>query len=131
MRNVRNNFQNMTRWFLLIGVLTGIFFSGGEGIQLLPFPSRSETTGNFSGAPPGEFYRPYSLSLHNSAGFSMVLKAKTPKSPKDLIGVDVFRKESTPAGLYYSSSTRKSSAATFFHTSIFLTSTSDRAPPTI
>jgi len=30
--------QNCARWILIFGVLAGLFFSGGEGVQLLPFP---------------------------------------------------------------------------------------------
>src|SRR5215203_6642815 len=93
MRNVANNLQYITRWFLLIGVMTGIFFSGGEGIRLLPFPAISDITEKKSVAQQDESYKPYSLSLHNSAGFAVVLKAKVQKNLKQLDYVDIFRNE--------------------------------------
>lgn len=64
MRNVTKKLNYITRWLLLIGVLGGLFFSGGEGIQLLPFPEKSEQN---SIPFQAEINKSYSISTHNAA----------------------------------------------------------------
>lgn len=131
MRNVATNFQYLTRWFLLIGVMTGIFFSSGEGVQLFPFPVISDTTETNTIALRDESYKPYSLSLHNSAGFSVVLKAKVQKNLKHPAGADSFGNEFCPTISTHPPFRQISREITFPHSSILLTSASDRAPPII
>jgi hypothetical protein len=63
LRNVTKKLNYITRWLLLIGVLGGLFFSNGEGIQLFPFPDSTEKNSLLFQA---EINKNYSISAHNS-----------------------------------------------------------------
>ncbi|CAN5336261.1 hypothetical protein BH20ACI2_BH20ACI2_18830 [soil metagenome] len=84
--------QVNVRWFLLICVLAGSFFSSGEGVQLLPFPDRDEPSEKGASDLAGGTHRSYTLSVHNLTS-SKVSKANSPrKAPKEIVA---YRPESS------------------------------------
>lgn len=132
MSNVLNKFQIITRWFLIAGVLSGLFFSSGEGVQLLPFPSplsaaSEKNTFSFQ----NENCKSYSLSVHNSAAYSVVVKSKPQKNLKYLACANFFGNNLRPSKFFSAMVRRNNSEPAFFKPANLITSPSDRAPPAI
>ncbi len=75
------------RWFLLLSVLAGSFFSRGEGVQLFPFPDTDERGEKGPLDLAGQTHRSYTFSVHNQLS-SIVLKANSLKKAKKDIIVD-------------------------------------------
>jgi hypothetical protein len=71
--------QNCPRWILIFGVLTGLFFSGGEGIQLFPFPVTEVNSSKISASVREESSKSYAFSVYSYRNYSTFLKAKFQK----------------------------------------------------
>jgi hypothetical protein len=71
--------QTPARWLLLYGVLAGLFFSGGEGIQLLPFPPAKGKTSKIAARVAEESSKSYAFSVFSSRSSFGLLKAKFQK----------------------------------------------------
>lgn len=84
MKNLPGKIHFITRWFVMIGVLAGLFFSSGEGIQLLPFPNSPERAGKVTVRLENEKSKPYSLSVHNTGAQQNFVKNKVQKDQKIL-----------------------------------------------
>lgn len=132
MRNVLNKIQIVTRWFLIAGVLSGLFFSSGEGVQLLPFPSPISAAFEKNKVSfQDENSKSYSLSVHNSAANSVVVKSKPQKNLKDLAGAKGFGDDLRQPKFISATVRQNNSQPAFFKTSNLITAPSDRAPPAI
>lgn len=121
----------MNRWLLLIGVLTGLFFSSGEGIHLLPFPEAPAQASQKTIPCRNETYIAYSFSVHNAAVYSAKAKSKVQKDFKDPACVDVLSSKFQPVKFRNAPAALPHSGQGFSAIPIFLTSPSDRGPPII
>ncbi|HEY0457886.1 MAG TPA: hypothetical protein VGC97_01970 [Pyrinomonadaceae bacterium] len=71
--------QNCARWLFIFGVLAGLFFSSGEGIQLLPFPVAEGANLKVNASVPEVNSKSYAFSVFSSRNYSALLKAKFQK----------------------------------------------------
>lgn len=126
-----DRFQQIIRWFLLISVLSGIFFSSGEGVHLLPFPVSSDSSEKSSYPFGVKSYKSYTLSAHNQSSHSLLLKAKFQKNNKDYACGALRANEFSPVKFVYPSLEQSHKEEGLFYTSSFLILPSDRAPPII
>jgi hypothetical protein len=124
--------QNSMRWIFIFCVLTGLFFSGGEGVQLFPFPvmegDNSKTTSSFQERNS----KSYAFSIYNSANHTSLFKSKFQKHAcQYLSGAHlIFNWSNSNANFYFQSVyNRKESDP--WHTSVLLGSITDRGPPVI
>lgn len=114
----------------MFGVLTGLFFSGGEGIQLLPFPSAEDNNSKNTRSILEKNLKSYAFSIHNSGNPSPLLKSKFQKHTNQYLPAghlifdwsDVHANLGLQSGLY-------GQEANLLHSAIFLILQSDRAPP--
>jgi hypothetical protein len=122
--------QNCTCWIFLFSVLTGLFFSSGEGIQLFPFPivEGNNSKNNFSIIEKN--LKSYAFSVHNSGNHSSLIKSKFQKQiNKYLAGGDLIFDWSNPYVTLCLQTRRYRVEASLLYASVFLSSQSDRAPP--
>ncbi len=131
MRSVLNKIQIIARWFLIAGVLSGLFFSSGEGVQLMPFPSPSAAAEKNKISFQDGNSKSYSLSVHNSAANSVVVKSKPHKNLKDLACAKGFGNSLRPSKFFSATVRQNNSEPAFFKPSNLITSPSDRAPPVV
>jgi hypothetical protein len=129
-RNVSGKLQNFSRWFLLISVLTGIFFSGGEGIQLFPFSAATEKHEDCFSFQKGK-HRSYSPSVYNSAAHAGFLKSKSQKFFRDFICGGASACDDLHSQFVFSPPKKNFLQKTLFRVPGFRISPSDRAPPFI
>lgn len=120
----------ITRWFLLIGVLSGIFFSSGEGVQLMPFPASQSKNEKKSSFLEDEREKYYAFSVHNFTN-SLSIKSKVQKNIKDFDESKPDANEFRIEKLSVSQSERKYSRDACFYAVRFLNSPSNRAPPAL
>lgn len=114
----------------MIGVLTGIFFSGGEGLRLLPFgPSSQDQTLERQRIGPDDF-RSYSASVRTQGSHSIPLKVRAQKDLTYFTGaVSVaFQRRAATSTLV---SRRQFREIELSYSSNFLISPSGRAPPRV
>ena len=117
------------RCLLLVGILTGIFFSSGEGVRLLPFPeplANPEKHSSIKTRKAGT----YNFSVHNSTN----LHSKTLKTQRNLkceIGCAFYSlRESRPADFSALASIQIEEQAQGANSFGFLDSSFNRGPPT-
>jgi len=124
--------QNHTRWILIFGLLIGLFFSGGEGIQLLPFPVAEGSNSKNTSSILEKNLKSYVLSVHNSSNHSPLLKSKFQKNANQYLpgGHSTFDWSSIRAKLFLQQENNREKP-NLSHASVFLSSQSDRAPPTV
>jgi len=131
-KNLFESRLRFVRWIVLLGVLTGLFFSGGEGIRLIPFPNSTgnitENSSRVLTSDSGSF----NFSTHHSGGYSLKAKSEIQKNLKrisagfkstfiDLSIAENFRFEP-----------QKNHRTVFFsYDSFLLSSISGRAPPRV
>lgn len=72
----------ITRWIILFGVLAGLFFSGGEGIQLLPFSVTEDKTAENTSVLSEKLFKTYSYSVNNSGSHQFGTASKLQKNDK-------------------------------------------------
>lgn len=128
-----NNLRPVTRWLLIAGVMVGLFFSGGEGIRLLPFPAVSAAG---EAAPPkleNGKSNSYSYTVRNSAAHSFAIKFKEQKNPKffESAGPGRIGGDHQPLELVVTASRQNYRQPAFFNYSPVTAVPSDRAPPAI
>lgn len=126
------NLQNRIRWIFIFGVLAGLFFSGGEGIQLLPFPATKNNNAENAFFVLEKNPKSYAFSVHNSGNLSPLVKSKYQKhTNKSVSGGHLnFDWSHNPANFCLQSAHICEEAA-LADTSLSLSSQSDRAPPTV
>lgn len=121
-------FRYAAHWILLIGVLPGIFFSSGEGIQLMPFPASQNTNEKKSSFLEDEREKYYAFSVHNYTN-SLSIKSKVQKNVKDFDESKPDANEFRVEKLSVSPSQQYCGEIAYFYDFRFLTSSSNRAPP--
>jgi hypothetical protein len=130
-RKALDRFRYVTRWVFLLAVLSGIFFSNGEGVRLLPFPDSSpdgEKIPVFFQTQPA---KSYIFSVHKFGSFSLSHKNKVQKNFKtDFICCSLLSDAdiSDEAFLDFSAEKIRDKRKVFYD-SAFLISTQNRAPP--
>jgi len=132
MRTVSKNLRLMTRWFLMIGVLTGLCFSSGEGIQLLPFQANVENGTETSLKAENDKTKSYSYSVLNSAT-SGAPHSKQQKSFKFFErggGISIVDGVK-PIAFFYSARLVYSHRLIRFNSSFVAAEPSDRGPPLV
>lgn len=131
-RTLFNKYMSVTRWLLLVGVFSAMFFSNGEGIQLLPFSDLNEAEGTFSKSSTNKLdsYVYSALSSSNQRNTLVAKHQKSLKNPALNLGFSIhFSPEFLQSGI--SVQEQNFSEAAFFVSSIVLSEPSDRAPPVI
>jgi hypothetical protein len=122
--------QTCARWVLLFGILAGLFFSGGEGIQLFPFPVTELNHSKISASNLEENPKSYAFSVFSSRNYSTLLKSKFQKDANQYLSGELL----TCAGLdlranFCLSSARNHKETDLLRRSLDPDSQSDRAPP--
>jgi hypothetical protein len=113
-------------------VLAGLFFSGGEGVQLLPFPIAEVDNSKNIAIALEKNLKSYALSVHNSGNYSPLPKFKFQKhTNQDAASGHLTFDWSNARANFYLQSARNREEANLSHLSVFLSSQSDRAPPII
>lgn len=134
MNRVLPNLKLIVRRILLLGVMVGLFFSSGEGIQLLPFSTpNSEIVKENSAKLELGTAKFYSYSVHNAGSHSFVAKNKAQKNSRDL---DRFVSNNYENNLslfkgFAEVITQNYSQAVFLKNSLITAIPSDRAPPLV
>ena len=133
MRTIPSNaWQNYTRWILIFGLLAGLFFSSGEGVQLFPFPISEGNNAKNSSALNEKSQKSYAFSVHNSGGHLPTLQSKFQKQANQYLPVGhlTFGWSSLQANFCLKSAHNREEA-NFSRPAVFPSSQSDRAPPVI
>jgi hypothetical protein len=124
--------HNRVRWIFILGVLAGLFLSGGEGIRLLPFPIAEGNNSKNTASILKKNLKSYAFSVHNSSNYSPLLKSQSQKHTNQYLpgGHLIFNWSSIHANFCLQSAHDRREA-NLSHTSVFLSSPSDRGPPTV
>jgi len=124
--------QNCARWIFIFGVLAGLLFSRGEGIQLLPFPIIEANNSKNTSSVLENNLKSYALSVPNSGNHSPLLKSKFQKHANQFLpgGHLTFDWSSVRAKLFLQP-VHNREKPNLSPASVFLSSQSDRAPPTV
>lgn len=131
-RNLFESRLKFVRWIVLLGVLTGLFFSGGEGIRLLPFPKTSEAKAEISSRILTANSGSFNFSTHHSGGYSLKIKSPVQKNLKRVLSG--FKSDSVGFSIAenFRFTPPKNHQIVFFsYESFLLSSISGRAPPQI
>lgn len=124
--------QNRARWVFIFGVLAGLFFSGGEGIQLFPFGVAEDKTSNITASNFEQNQKSYAFSVFSSRNYSALLKSKFQKDTNQyLSGGDWNFDWSQNCEIFCLPAVRNPEKTNVFHLSLVLSSPSDRAPPLV
>ena len=124
--------QNCARWVFIFGVLAGLFFSGGEGIQLFPFPPSEGKTSKISASLPEENSKSYAFSVFSSRNYSTLLKSKFQKHINQYLSGDYLTFErSDVRPNFCSQALQHRQEAALLRRFFVLSSQSKRAPPAI
>lgn len=132
--------QKRARWVLIFGLLAGLFFSGGEGIRLMPFPvseidnSKIAETSNagIGVSALEENSKSYAFSVFSSRSFSAFLKAKFQKNTNQYLSGEHYTFERRESRANFSPRFAcQRQEADFPRVSPFTESQPGRAPPAI
>lgn len=124
--------QNCARWIFIFGVLAGLFFSRGEGIQLLPFPGAEGHYSKNTFSVLENNSKSYAFSVHGSGSLSTLLKSKYQKNTNQHLPGEYLTLERLDLGVKYCSRAAQNRQKTsLLHGSLVLSSQSDRAPPAV
>lgn len=123
--------QNIARLILVIGLLAGLFFSGGEGIHLLPFPNAEGNISKNTASLHEKNLKSYAFSVHNSGNHLPTLQSKFQKHTNQYLqaGHLPFYWSNLQAN-FYSTAARRREEINFSNLFIISGALSDRAPPT-
>jgi hypothetical protein len=129
MKILFGKFQFITRWIVMTGVLTGLFFSSGEGLQLLPFPpSPDKSSVHFENGKS----KPYSLSVHNFGAQQTFIKNKVQKNQKKIFDFDgICGSKLKPSKFSFSANVKIRRESDFYIAHRLNAAPSDRAPPVL
>jgi hypothetical protein len=123
--------QNCTRRIFIFAVLVGLFFSGGEGVQLFPFPIAEGNNKKNTASLLDKNLKSYAYSVHNSGNHSPLFKSKFQKDTNQYLdGGHLGPDWSNARGNLCLQPAHHREDANLLHASVFLSSQSDRAPPT-
>jgi hypothetical protein len=131
-RNLFESRLKFVRWVVLLSVLTGLFFSGGEGIRLLPFPKSSETEAKSSSRVLTANSDSFNFSIHHSGGYSLKIKSQIQKNLKRILAASNVSSADLNITEVFRFTPQKDHQIVFFsYDSFLLSSISGRAPPRI
>lgn len=132
-KNSLNKFEFVTRWVLLLGVMTGLCFSSGEGIQLLPFSAASGAGAENAAQIESGKAKFYSYSARNSAAQSVAVKSKEQPAAKffDGAGISRFGVEFRAPKAFGTRRSQNYHQPKLFNRSPVTAKPSDRAPPVV
>jgi hypothetical protein len=133
MRTIPSNaWQNHTRWILIFGLLAGLFFSSGEGVQLFPFPIAEGDSSKNTASIDVNNQKFYAFSVHNSGVHLPTLQSKSQKQTNQYLHVGRLTVGwSNFKANFCLTSARQREEADFSRASLVLGSLSDRAPPAV
>lgn len=125
-------YTSVTRWLLLVGVFSAMFFSNGEGIQLLPFSDSDKADGAITQSSTNKLDSyVYSALNSSSQRNSLVSKhQKNLKNPALNHGFSIRFSQEFAANVV-SAQTQNFSEVAFLASSIVLSQPSDRGPPVV
>lgn len=124
--------QNSARWIFIFGLLAGLFFSGGEGIQLFPFPVSEDKNSEITSSVPEKNPKSYTFSVFSSRNYSTLLKSKFQKhANQDLFGESWAFDWSENSANFCRQTAQNRQEANLLRLAFVLSSQSDRAPPMI
>ena len=124
--------QNRARWVFIFGVLAGLFISGGEGIQLFPFPVAEANKSEITASVPEQNPKSYAFSVFNSRNSSTLLKSKFQKYTNQYLSGEAWKFDRSEIRINFClSSAQNRQEANLLHKSLVLSSQSDRAPPMV
>src|SRR3954469_10251283 len=83
--------QNSARWVFIFGLLAGLFFSGGEGIQLFPFPFAGDNNSKITASNSEQNPKSYAFSVFSSRNYSTLLKSKFQKYTNQYLSGEGWR----------------------------------------
>lgn len=125
-------FQPGIHWFLLISVLTGIFFSSGEGLQLFPFSVAVENTNQDPNYNQKFCNKSYTESTHNFTNQSFSTNTNLQKNIKNEIVLGSSATNCLLLNRFLATFAKATQIRTqFFYSSNYYVSTPSRAPPKI
>lgn len=131
MKNLWGKIHLIMRWFVITGVLAGLCFSSGEGIQLLPFPNSPDKAGKVSVQFENGKSKPYSLSVHSTGAHQAFVIGKVQKNHKFFdLDADSFGKLK-PAKFTHEPVIQNFQEPAFYIVQNLSASPSKRAPPVI
>lgn len=125
--------QTRARWLFIYGVLFGLLFSSGEGIQLMPFPLSAESkVSKLNAFSREDASKSYAFSIFSSRNSFTSLKAKFQKDADQYLSGEQSTPErsETPDDLC-SFAAENFKPARFLHFALVPRSRSKRAPPMI
>jgi len=124
--------QNFTRGILIFGVLARLFFSGGEGVHLFPFPVSESDNSKNTASVLEKNLRSYAYSIPNSGSHSTLLKSELQKQTNHYLpgGHLIFDWSNVRANFCLQPAYNREEA-NLSHASVFLILQSDRAPPRV
>jgi hypothetical protein len=124
--------QNRARWVLIFGVLAGLFFSGGEGIQLFPFPFAEDNNSKITASNSEQNPKSYAFSVFSSRNYSTQLKSKFQKDTNQYLSAGDWKFDASEiCANFCLSAAQNRQEANLSHISLVLSSQSDRAPPMV
>lgn len=124
--------QNRARWVFIFGVLMGLFFSGGEGIQLFPFAAAEDNNSKITVSVPEQNPKSYAFSVFSSRNYSTLLKSKFQKYINQYLSGEGWKFDrSDTCANFCLSPVQNPEEANLLHISLVLSSPSDRAPPMV
>jgi len=124
--------QNRARWVFIFGVLMGLVFSGGEGIQLFPFPAAEVNNSKITASVPEQNPKSYTFSVFSSRNYSNLLKSKFQKYINQFLsGASWKFDRSENSANFCLAPVQNRQEANFLHLLLVLSSQSDRAPPMV
>jgi len=124
--------QNSARWIFIFGLLAGLFFSGGEGIQLFPFPFAECNDSKITVSVPEKNPKSYTFSVFSSRNYSTLLKLKFQKhGNQDLFGESWAFDWSETCANFCRQTAQNRQEANLLRLAFVISSQSDRAPPIV
>ena len=124
--------QNCARWVFIFGVLAGLFFSGGEGIQLFPFPVVEDSNSKISASVPEQNPKSYAFSVFSSRNYSTQLKSKFQKYTNQYLSGEGWKFDRSQICVNFClPSAQNRREASLLRIPLVLSSPSDRAPPMV
>jgi hypothetical protein len=124
--------QEGGRWILIFSVLAGLFFSGGEGVHLLPFSIAEGNSSKNTHSVLERNLKSYALSVHNTGNHSPLFKSRFQRdiNQHPASGYLIFDWSNNQAN-FCLRSTLNHQEASLFHSSVCLSSQPGRAPPAV
>ena len=122
-------FRYVLRWLLITIVITGIFFSNGEGIQLLPFPV-SPDKNEKSSFLQDEESKSYTISARKFS-HSRPIKTKIQKNTKDFSCLGLCANQFDGEKFFISQFEQNHPKTVFIYSSRILHTYSTRGPPLV